>query len=157
VLPLRSAALAVLIASLASTAAAEPARIDQVSDRSFDETLQQMEWALGGQAFTIVDRLDYRSLLGKEPESLRKSRLLLVLRRDWGAILVANDPSAALALPFHIHLYERPDGKTVVSYYRPSSLFALDASPRLQALGEEMDAALRAAAQVACERPGQRD
>jgi uncharacterized protein (DUF302 family) len=140
-----------LFTALASTAASEPVRIriDQVSERSFDETLQQMEWALGGHALTILDRLDYRSLLSKERETLRKSRMLLVLRRDWGTLLVENDPSAALALPFHIHLYERADGKAVVSYYRPSSLFKLDADPRLTILGEEMDAAFRAVAKLA--------
>jgi uncharacterized protein (DUF302 family) len=153
----RGIAVAATFAALASASASEPVRIDRVSDRSFEETLQQMEWALGGHALTILERLDYRSLLGKERESLRKSLLLLVLRRDWGTILVENDPSAALALPFHIHLYEEADGKTVVSYYRPSSLFPLDADSRLQALGEEMDAAFQAVVRVASERRGHRD
>jgi len=65
--------------------------------------------------------------------------MLQVMRRAWMKTIVEHDPTAALDLPIRINVYERDDGTTVVSYYRPSAMFAAYSKPGLQELGHELD------------------
>jgi uncharacterized protein (DUF302 family) len=67
----------------------------------------------------VVAQLDYRNVLAKIDVSTRRSRVLEMLRRAWMKTIVEHDPTAALDLPIRVNVYERDDGTTVVSYYRP--------------------------------------
>ena len=54
-------------------------------------------------------------------------------------------------------IYEEEDGKTVVSYYQPSSLFNVYGNDGLTAMGEELDTVLQAIVHVATKKPGLRE
>lgn len=55
----------------------------------------------------------------------------------------------ALDVPIRIYVYERDDGTTVVSYYRPSPMFVAYNKPGLQELSQELDNVLRPIVHVA--------
>ena len=91
----------------------------------------------------MVAQLDYRNILAKIDVHAKKSRMLEVMRRAWLKTIVERDPAAALDVPIRIYVYERDDGRTVVSYYRPSATFAAYGKADWHELGQELDDVLR--------------
>lgn len=143
-------ALGVVTLAMAGPArAGEVVRIDQVSHKSFQDTVKHLEWGFGGHGLTVVAQLDYANMLKKIGVHVRRSRMFEVMRRPWAKTVFAHDSAAALDIPVRIYVYERDDGKTVVSYYRPSTLFSAYGKDRLRELGEELDTAVREMVHVA--------
>jgi uncharacterized protein (DUF302 family) len=151
--------LLILTAVLAATAAGpalttDRIRTHRVSERSFEDTLQHLEWGFGGYGITVVARLDHRSLLDEDQGSIRKSGMFLIMRQAWGKFIFENDPTAVLDMPLRVHVYEEETGETVVSYYLPSSVFEAHRNDGLTAMGEELDAMLKAIVHVATKKSG---
>lgn len=140
---------AVLLAMLGAAWGAEAIRVDQISHKTFEDTVQHLEWSCGGHGLTVVARLDYRNVLAKVDVHTKKSHMLEVMRRAWLKAIVERDPAAALDVPIRIYVYERDDGRTVVSYYRPSATFAAYGKADWQALGRELDDVLSQIVHVA--------
>lgn len=65
------------------------------------------------------------------------SQTLDVFHPRYGATIFRADPRAAIEAPLKIAVREGTDGKTVVSYFQPSSLFARYRG--LEELGKELD------------------
>jgi uncharacterized protein (DUF302 family) len=151
-------ALAALISAVAGRAfAVDPLRTHWVSERSFQDTIQHLEWGFGGYGITVVARLDYQSLVDKEKGSPRNSGMFLIMRQSWGKTIFEKDAAAVLDMPLRVHVYEGEDGKTVVSYYQPSSLFKVYGNDGLTAMGMEIDAVLENIARVATKESGLRE
>ncbi|MGH8067647.1 MAG: DUF302 domain-containing protein [Candidatus Entotheonellia bacterium] len=133
----------VFLAMLGAAWDVEAIRIDQISHKAFEDTIQHLEWSCGGYGLTVVAQLDYRNILAKIDVHAKKSRMLEVMRRAWLKTIVERDPAAALDVPIRIYVYERDDGRTVVSYYLPSATFAAHGEAEWHELGQELDDVLR--------------
>lgn len=140
---------AVMLAMAGLARAVEVIRIDHVSHKPFEDTIRQLEWGFGGYGLTVVLQLDYQHVLQKIDVPIKRSRMVEIMRRPWGKTIFEHDPAAALDIPFRVYIYEREDGKTVVSYYQPSSLFTAYGKEGLKELGRELDAALQEIVHVA--------
>lgn len=53
--------------------------------------------------------------------------------------LLQMDPGAGLGMPGRMYVWERSDGKTVVSYRKPSSDFSKHGDEKLTAMGNMMN------------------
>lgn len=144
-------AVACALVGNGSRARASPPRerIDCLSQRSFDETVDQLQWGFGGYGMTLVAQMDFQSFVQDPEAHPRRSRSLAVMKRSWIETILEHAPEAALDLPVRIQVYEREDGRVVVSYYRPAALFGAYDEPALKALGRSIESSLQSIIRVA--------
>ena len=135
-------ALAVALTLLGSAAlvSAQPAnRVDQVSNKGFPETVQRVETALKGKGMMIVATIDHQNMMRMVGASMKGSKTIEFGKPDMGKMTVVPNPDVGLEFPAKIYIWERTDGKTVVSYYRIAPAFAAYGKDNLKMAGEMMD------------------
>jgi uncharacterized protein (DUF302 family) len=136
-------ALMVAVLGAAPLAGAEPAnRVDKVSNGDFARTVQQLETALKGKGMMIVATIDHQNMMRMVGTSLKGSKTIEFGKPDMGKMTVAQNPESGLEMPGRIYVWERGDGKTVVSYYRAAPAFAAYGKDNLKMAGEMMDTML---------------
>ncbi len=136
----KSLALAVALVGSAALAHAEPAnRVDKVSNADFARTVQQVETALKGKGMMIVATIDHQNMMRMVGANLKGSKTIEFGKPDMGKMTVAPNPESGLEMPGKLYVWERGDGKTVVSYYRASPNFAAYGKDNLKMAGEMMD------------------
>jgi uncharacterized protein (DUF302 family) len=124
----------------AGPAAAQSAdRVDRVSARDFETTVKQLETALQGQGFMIVSRADHQNMLKMVGATVRGARTIEFGKPDMMKMHLPAHPEIGLEMPMRFYVWERADGKTVVSYRRPSAIFGAYGQPDLKMMGEMMD------------------
>ncbi len=121
-------------------AGAEPAnRVDRVSNSGFAETVQRVETALKSRGMMIVATIDHQNMMRMVGASIRGSKTIEFGKADLGKMTVVPNPEVGLEFPGKIYIWERGDGKTVVSYYRPAPALAAYGKDNLKMAGEMMD------------------
>ncbi len=136
----KSLALAVALVGSAALAHAEPAnRVDKVSNADFARTVQQVETALKSKGMMIVATIDHQNMMRMVGANLKGSKTIEFGKPDMGKMTVAPNPESGLEMPGKLYVWERGDGKTVVSYYRASPNFAAYGKDNLKMAGEMMD------------------
>ncbi len=123
----------------ASSALAQSARVDKVSNKNFDATVKQVETALKSKGMMIVATIDHQNMMKMVGASVKGSKTIEFGKPDMGKMLFAADAGAGLEMPGKLYVYERADGKTVVSYYKPSAGFAGYGKEDLTKIGQMMD------------------
>ncbi len=127
-----------LFAALAPVAAQAPERVDRVSAQNFQTTVKQLETALQSRAFMIVARADHQNMLRMVGASTKGALTVEFGKPDMMKMHLPAHPEIGLEMPMRIYVWERADGKTVVSYHRPSAVFAAY-GPDLKMMGGMMD------------------
>jgi uncharacterized protein (DUF302 family) len=148
----RSALLAVALICAAPARGGD--RVEQSSERGFEDTVERLEWVLGGYGVTTVAALDYQQIFKNDHPGPRAATLE-VMRREWAKALLSEDPALGAVLPVRIYVFERPGGPTVVSYERIAA--SLEGHPRepVRAFGRRLDDKLRAIVSQATAKPGE--
>jgi len=136
------------VLGLSHARGASPDRVVKLSNKSFDHVIQQLRWRLGGYGITIVSAFDYQQIFRKIKTASKRSVVLEILRRPWVRTILEHDPANGLAIPLRVYIYEQADGKTSVSYYKPSELLDSD-DDALKAFGQGLDEKLEAIVQAA--------
>lgn len=121
------------------TLAQSPDRVDRVSSRSFAQTVKQLETAIKGHGMMVVATLDHQNMLRMVGATIRGSKALEFGKPDMMKKVMTSDPDVGLEMPLKIYVYERSDGKTVVSYYKPSAGLGRYGRDELKTLGQMMD------------------
>lgn len=135
--------LAVVLLGGASLAGAEsPARVDKVSSADFARTVQRVETALKSKGMMIVAEINHQSMLSMVGASIKGAKTIEFGKPDMGKMTIVPNPEVGLEFPAKIYVWERGDGKTVVSYYRPGPAFAAYGHDNLKMAGEMMDGLL---------------
>jgi uncharacterized protein (DUF302 family) len=127
----------VLLGSVALAQAEPAARLDRVSNSDFARTVQQVETALKSRGMMIVATIDHQNMLRMVGASIRGSKTIEFGKPDMGKMTIAPNPEAGLEMPGRIYIWERGDGKAVVSY-RQSALGAYG-KDNLTMAGQMMD------------------
>ena len=138
----KAIAVAVVAAMIGAVALAhgEPAnRADRVSNSDFARTVQQLETALKGKGMMIVATIDHQNMMRMVGANLKGSKTIEFGKPDMGKMTIAQNPESGLEMPGKIYVWERGDGKTVVSYYRSAPAFAAYGKDNLKMAGEMMD------------------
>lgn len=114
-------------------------RVDRVSDSSFEKTVKQVETALKGKGMMIVGTIDHQNMMRMVGASIKGSKTIEFGKPDLGKMTVVPNPEVGLEFPGKIYIWERGDGKTLVSYYRMAPVFAAYGKDNLKMAGEMMD------------------
>lgn len=123
-----------------SVAAAQTlVRVDKVSNSGFEKTVKQLKTALKARGMMLVATLDHQNMLRMVGASIKGSKTLEFGKPDMMKNVLPPNPEAGLEMPLKIFIYERADGKVVVSYYKPSGGFATYGKEALTNVGRMMD------------------
>jgi len=128
----------VLTASGLRAAAAEN-RVDKVSNSSFAQTAERLETAIKKRGMMIVATVDHQNMLRMVGASIRGSKTIEFGKPNMMKMLLPDNPEIGLEMPLKIYVYERADGKTVVSYSKLSAAFASYGKEPLTQAGQMMD------------------
>ena len=128
------------VPALAQTASL--VRVDKVSQSSFNRTVSQLETAIKGRGMMIVATVDHQNMLKMVGTAIKGSKTLEFGKPDMGKMVLTKSPEAGLETPARIYVYEGSDGRTVVSYYKPSGGFASYGKEHTNMAGQMMDQTL---------------
>lgn len=132
--------LVMMLPGVATFAEAEPAnRVDKASNSDFARTVQQLETALKGKGMMIVATIDHQNMMRMVGANLKGAKTIEFGKPDMGKMTIASNPESGLEMPGKIYVWERGDGKAVVSYYRATPNFSAYGKDNLKMAGEMMD------------------
>lgn len=132
--------LAIVLLGAGSFAWAQsPVRVDQVSNGGFDKTVKQLETALKARGLMVVAAIDHQNMMRMVGGSIKGSKTFEFGKPDMLKMVMPVELAAGLELPHKIYVYERADGKAVVSYYKPSTGFGAYGKDQLKMVGEMVD------------------
>jgi uncharacterized protein (DUF302 family) len=117
-------------------------RVDIVSAYPYAKTIDNLTTALKEQGMMIVATIDHQNMLSMVGVSIKGAKTIEFGKPDMGKMLLPMHPEAGLEMPGKIYVWERPDGKTVVSYYKASSGFSNYDAEEVRKMGEMMDTSL---------------
>ncbi|MBI4381826.1 MAG: DUF302 domain-containing protein [candidate division NC10 bacterium] len=123
----------------APAAAESAARIDTVSKSNFGKTVKQLETAIKGRGMMVVATVDHQNMLRMVGANVKGSKTLEFGKPDMMKMVIPSTPEAGLEMPMKIYVYEQADGKTLVSYVKPSAGFAAYGKADLNMVGQMMD------------------
>jgi uncharacterized protein (DUF302 family) len=116
----RAVMLTTLFAGLAASAAfAQEARVSVPSNKSFEQTVDAFKMAVnkgGMMVMGIVDQGNMLKMTGLE----MKGTLFLVGNPNVGKKVFEQNAAAGLYLPLRVYIYQGSDGKSYLSYDKPS-------------------------------------
>lgn len=119
--------------------AADADRVDKVSNKDFAATAKAVETTLKSNGFMVVAAIDHQNMLRMVGANLKGAKIIEFGKPDMGKMLLPMAPEAGLEMPGRIYVWERSDGKTVVSYRKPSSDFSKYGNEMLTKMGKDMD------------------
>ena len=112
--------LAALFAAFAATTAfAQEARVSIPSSKSYDQTIEAFKMAVGKGGMMVMSTVDQGNMLKMTGLDI-KGTLFLVGNPNVGKQVFEKDPAAGLYLPLRVYIYQGSDGKTYLSYDKPS-------------------------------------
>ncbi len=135
-------AAALTLALVGGAAFAQDARltrVDKVSQSPFDKTVSQLDTAIKARGMMVVATIDHQNMLRMVGTNIKGSKTLEFGKPDMGKMVLTNSPEAGLEMPARVYVYERADGKTVVSYYKPSGGFNGYGKDHTNMAGQMMD------------------
>lgn len=94
------------------------------SPYGFDETLGRLLSAIEGRGLRLFAVIDHDGAAREAGLTLRPTRVILFGSPAAGTPLMAETPLLALQLPLRILVWERDDGRTMVSYLTAQALVA---------------------------------
>ena len=116
----RAVMLAALFAGLAATSAlAQEARVSIPSNKSFEQTVDAFKMAVSKGGMMVMSTVDQGNMLKMTGLEL-KGTLFLVGNPTVGKQVFEHNPGAGLYLPLRVYIYQGQDGKTYLSYDKPS-------------------------------------
>jgi uncharacterized protein (DUF302 family) len=117
-------------------------RVDKTSAANFKTTVANLEKVLKKQGFMIVAKVDHQNMLSMVGAKIKGSISIEFGKPDMGKMLFPMNPAVGLEMPARLYVYEDVNGKTIVSYYRPSVGFATYVNDMISQAGKMMDAML---------------
>jgi uncharacterized protein (DUF302 family) len=114
----------------------------------WDEVVGAVESRVGPGGLVTVARVDHGALLSLSGEPL-EATLYLVGNPLVAREITARNPGGALYAPFRVAVFRDLTG-VHVAYDQPSTVFASLGSPAINAIADELDRKIAAAARYAC-------
>ena len=115
---------ALLLAALSFVPAfAQSGRVAVQSQKSFDQTVSALKSAVGQGGMMVMATVDRGNMLSMTGLNL-KATLFLVGNPTVGKKLFEQNHAVGLYVPLRVFVYQDKDGKTYVSYDKPSELLS---------------------------------
>jgi uncharacterized protein (DUF302 family) len=116
-----SSLAAVLMTFSAMAAVAQDQRVSIPSNKSFEQTVDAFKAAVSKGGMMVMSTVDQGNML-KMTGLQMKGTLFLVGNPTVGKQVFEKDPAAGLYVPLRVYIYQSSDGKTYLSYDKPSAL-----------------------------------
>lgn len=107
------------------------------SSKNYEATLTAVKKAVSGGGMMVMSQLDQGKILSMTGLSV-KSHTFIVGNPTVGNKAFSADPAVGLVIPVRLNVYEE-NGKTYVSYFKPSALFAGYKNKKVQMIGQMLD------------------
>ena len=141
--------MATVVAGMLSLpAAAQDSHVIVASQKTFDQTINQVKSAVSQAGMMVMGEVNQGNMLAMTGLKL-KATLFLVGNPNVGKKIFEQDPAAGLYVPIRVFVYEGKDGKTYVSYDKPSSLLAPLNNKDINMTASMLDQKLEGLAQMA--------
>lgn len=131
-------ALLTFAAALAAPASAQTGLVSVPSQHSFDQTVGALKTAVGQGGMMVMATVDQGNMLSMTGLRL-KANLFLIGNPTVGKKLFEQNHAVGLYVPLRVFVYEDKDGKTYVSYDRPSELLAQLNNPEINQTAQMLD------------------
>jgi len=138
----------VLAGLFAQAARAQEARVTVESTHSYEQTIDNLKGAVSHGGMMVMAQVNQGNMLSMTGISL-KATLFLVGNPTVGKKLFEQDHGVGLYVPVRVSVYEDKDGKTYVSYDKPSSLLKQFNNPQIDMVAGMLDQKLQGLAQMA--------
>jgi uncharacterized protein (DUF302 family) len=93
-------------------------RVDVNSSKNFKETVEALNKTIKSKGLMSVATVDHQNMLKMVGSSIKGATTLEFGKPDMGKMLFSMKPEAGLEMPARIYVFEKSDGKTVVSFYK---------------------------------------
>lgn len=93
-------------------------KVDVISGKSFSKTVDALNTSIKSKGMMIVATVNHQNMLKMTGLNIKGATTIEFGKPDMGKMVFANHPEAGLEMPARIYVYERADGKTVISYYK---------------------------------------
>ena len=126
----------------------EPVSLDDLvrTPGSWDSFQQQVEPLVGPSGFMLFHLIDHAAWITKA--GIDRKVMRVILGNPLVAItMLRHDVSAGLFAPVELLLVEEGEGRSSLTYVKPSSLMVVEPNPELRSAAEELDAKLAALAE----------
>ncbi len=98
-------------------------RVDKVSRSDFQTTLAKLEKTVKANGFMVVAKINHQKMLSMVGTKMKGAATLEFGKPDMMKNMLPMNPAIGLEMPLKIYVFENQDGKTVVSYHKPSAAF----------------------------------
>lgn len=116
---LRVTSIFAVLVLAAGSALAQEARVNIPSNKSFEQTVNAFKAAVSKGGMMVMSTVDQGNMLKMTGLAMRGT-LFLVGNPTVGKQVFAQDPAAGLYLPLRVYIYQAANGKTYLSYDRPT-------------------------------------
>ncbi|MGC9158735.1 MAG: DUF302 domain-containing protein [Terracidiphilus sp.] len=118
----RATLLVALFAAISVTSVfAQDSRVNVLSTRSYQQTVDAFKMAVSKGGMMVMSTVDQGNMLKMTGLDM-KGTLFLIGNPNVGKQVFEKNPAAGLYLPLRVYIYQGTDGKTFVSYDKPSVL-----------------------------------
>ncbi len=112
--------------------------VDVVANGTFNQTVANVKKMVAQGGMMVMGEINQGKML--EMTGLKLNGTTLFLGNPTvGKKLLSADPAAGLAVPIRLYIFENKDGKTTISYYKPSELLAQYHNPDIDMVGKMLD------------------
>ena len=111
-----------------------------VSKYSFDDTVELLKGAMEEQNLMVIKEIDAQKMLRMVEVKTKGMKQVLFFHPRFMKRIMKINKHATIEPPLKIAVMERPDGKIVVKYIKPSYLFGR--YDGLKEIGDELDTLL---------------
>ncbi len=120
--------------------------MEKTFDRGFDEVLAKVPEALKTEGFGVLTEIDVQATLKKKLDvDFRRYRILGACNPPFAHKALQHSLEIGMLLPCNVIVYERDDGKTVVSAVDPVETMAAQADPAIRPIAQQVQEKLRRA------------
>jgi uncharacterized protein (DUF302 family) len=136
-----------LVAALLDDIGEKPVPVNEFAKRfdTWESYQHEVESHVGPSGFMLFGLFDHGAWISKT--GIDRKVLRVVLGNPLIAItMLRHDVTAGLFAPVEVLLADQPDGRSSLTYVKPSSLMVIEPNPELLSAAEELDAKLAALA-----------
>lgn len=98
--------------------------IEKTSALPFRRAIVKVEAAIKNARFIIVGEPNYQLMQRMVGRERAGAKGFFLFKPDLGIPVFDNDPRAAMEIPLKLVIWEGADGKAIIRYKKPSSVFA---------------------------------
>lgn len=132
----------------AGAASAQEARVTVESTKSYEQTIEKLKAAIGQGGMMVMGQVDQGNMLSMAGLKL-KATVFLVGNPTVGKKLFEQDHGVGLYVPIRVFVTEGKDGKTYLSYDKPSASLKQFNNSEINAVAGMLDQKLEGLAQMA--------